>query len=564
MPAEVTEIAAVVSEKICDIFPSYARVARVLPDKNAVELDVAVDGTPVGLDVEGFWPEGCTLSAERKRAWFWQYHRAMGCHQCTAILAMVMKGLCDNGLPLVHNGAPVVDVLVLNTLRFDVSDLLSGKGLLRVHDPVTNTTVPVIASHEAMSRLHELGRDICYRLGMQLPDGDKDGRRNNMKKDFPETYVGTVPHWWVAVVTCNGGAYEMVHIDVCGAAYDPAALVSTGETFVSLKVFSTQEYDLVPNTDPGMEHKLIMLPNLSKRAAGEMNNLISLQPKSVRHFHCHHSEGAVEVTPLETYIERKPIDDAMVAKVRDLVQSIMRDEVKKLPVGSRVLICNIQSKPHLNGRNATIQDRAESGRIGVLIDRTKKPISVKTTCIQIPSQTPPYRTLEELRGLNDGQEEADAIHETLSQRQKSQIKRKLDLNDPAVNKVLLAIRSGQTGFTRLADPEYKRGVEALIQPPLNSLLPPEAVKNFRNGWVLSNHPKAGEAMAIINLFKATKQRLMTEHPECVLPNGAVMAIPGSELSRVQDSSVTKIRSDTELAFVFRRLDELGLFVNPAK
>ena len=113
----------------------------------------------------------------------------------------------------------------------------------------------------------------------------------------------------------------------------------------------------------------------------------------------------------------------------------------------------------------------------------------------------------------------------------------------------------------MADSEYKRGVKEFTLPPLNSLLPPETIALFKNCYELSNHPKAMEAINIINLLKAAKQRMMNllVHPNC-----EVEAHPGSEMLRVYESAQRKIRCDEELAYVFESLDELGLYVNPVK
>jgi hypothetical protein len=489
----------------------------------------------------------------------------------------------------------VVDVLVLNCGELDVSDIISSDRALRVHDPVTDTTVPVIATHATMEKMYGLGEEVCFRLGMQLPDEEGEVW-TKMKKHCPEAYDTTVPHWWVAVVVVvedqgtREKEYTMVHLDLCGAAYDPSSLVMApgSGTLVSLKVFTTPEYEMIPNTDPDMSHKLIMTPTLSSRVVGKelgtatnWKGVISLQPKSLRHFRCYHKErslgkvtaASIEVTPLATFIERRPLEEAMNAKISDLILRLQNIHIKNLDVGSKVFVCNIQSKPELNGlsgiiKKATGKDHVASDRIPVLVSGVKKPISLKPSCIQLPPQKQPYRTLEELKSLNciaeDAQETAEDQYESMSEMQKSQIRNKLDLNDPAVSKVLQSMYSMQTGFTRFADPEYKRGVKELIQPPLCSILPPEALNTFRQSYELSNHPKAGDAIQIINLLKAAKQRLMTEHPEWVLPNGAVQVQPGSEIMRVQASVQKKIRSDAGLAYVFQRLEELGLYMNPAR
>jgi hypothetical protein len=54
------------------------------------------------------------------------------------------------------------------------------------------------------------------------------------------------------------------------------------------------------------------------------------------------------------------------------------------------------------------------------------------------------------------------------------------------------------------------------------------IATFWQSYELSNHPKASDAIKIINFFKAMKQQMLGEHPEWVLPNGTVM-----DLRRVQ-------------------------------
>ncbi|KAL3765772.1 hypothetical protein ACHAW5_004179 [Stephanodiscus triporus] len=82
-------------------------------------------------------------------------------------------------------------------------------------------------------------------------------------------------------------------------------------------------------------------------------------------------------------------------------------EVKSLVVGPNVLICNIQSQPQLNGRSGTTQkasgkQKVEIGdRIPVLVDGTKKPISLKFSCIELVSKKKPYRTLKELQNSEE-------------------------------------------------------------------------------------------------------------------------------------------------------------------
>jgi hypothetical protein len=51
----------------------------------------------------------------------------------------------------------------------------------------------------------------------------------------------------------------MLHLDICGAAYDPKALVKTPDsagTLVSPKSFVTPGYEMIPNIDGPLAHYL--------------------------------------------------------------------------------------------------------------------------------------------------------------------------------------------------------------------------------------------------------------------------------------------------------------------
>jgi hypothetical protein len=104
----------------------------------------------------------------------------------------------------------------------------------------------------------------------------------------------------------------------------------------------------------------------------------------------------------------------------------------------------------------------------------------------------------------------------------------------------------------------------IVRPPLDAILPTPLIKRLKDGVELSNHPKAGDAMKIINMMKAGKQRFAQDHPTLINNDGLITVLPGSDMSRMQKSIVKKIRSDKELYFVFQRPEELGLYVNPAK
>ena len=74
-------------------------------------------------------------------------------------------------------------------------------------------------------------------------------------------------------------------------------------------------------------------------------------------------------------------------------------------------------------------------------------------------------------------------------------------------KALPVIRFGMT-FTSYGDAEVKRGVGKILKAPLYTVLGEEITECLRPGYELSYHTKANEAIKLINLSKAAKQRIL--------------------------------------------------------
>lgn len=578
-PSDVAEIAAIVSEKACTVFPNYICASHIHNDKRTIEIGGSVD--PIYNSVDKFWPKDCPLSKEKKRDFFWQYHRSRGCGPFAACLAKVLKDLSDSGVKLTYDGHAIVDILVMNAGEFDVSDILAagGKGdaVLQVYDPVTGTTIPSIATYETMERLSDLGESVCNRLGMKAPVDDDKGKikKAALKKYRPESFAGSCPHWWVAAVfetksvITGEKEYHMIHLDICGAAYDPKALVKAPGTdaLVSLQTFTTLEYDLRPSTDEGMQHKLSMTAVTSNRnntfLRGE-NGQVVLQPKSIRHFRCYHKNDSsqIEATPVQTYLERNAFDDDEDARISEIVSSIHERVILKLPVGSQVTVCNIQSKPELNGRSATVcksndSDNIPDDRVPLLIKGQRRPKALKATCILLPTvKTRQYRSLEDrLNEYNQSLKKVEDSIPSWSPKQESDITRAMD--DPDVVNAISVIHTGKLVFSSYGDPAFKRGIAKILSPSLDGFLPNELTQRIRAGYQLSNHPKADDAIKIIMLLKATKQRFM-ERQQRGIPDDMEQVV------KAQRSAAQRIRNDEGLNFVFNKLVELGLYpVNPA-
>ena len=237
--------------------------------------------------------------------------------------------------------------------------------------------------------------------------------------------------------------------------------------------------------------------------------------------------------------------------------------ILKLPVGSNVTICNIQSKPEWNGCSATVckskdSDKIPDDRVPLLIKGEKNPKALKAACVLLPAvNTRQYRTLQErLKEYNQSLKALEDKVPSFTRKQKSNINRALD--DPDVATALSVIHTGKLVFSSYGDAEFKRGIAKLLSPPsLEGLLPKELSQRARAAYQLSNHPKADDAIKIIMLLKAAKQRFMEQQQRGIMCDM-------DQINRAQTSAARKIRSDVGLNFVFDKLVELGLYpVNPA-
>lgn len=107
------------------------------------------------------------------------------------------------------------------------------------------------------------------------------------------------------------------------------------------------------------------------------------QPKSVRHFRCYQIErqspemsaSAIEVTPLQTFLQRNEFDDTNNVLIDELVETLQQPQaLKNFQIGTKVLVRNIQSKPELNGRSGIITKEKVYvvGRLHVLVHMARE------------------------------------------------------------------------------------------------------------------------------------------------------------------------------------------------
>ena len=505
MPAiELCEVAAEVSARVPRWQPCGARCTRII-DEQTIEL-----APEPGVCLDTFWPEGCVASEEWKRNRYWEYQRSFACHSIVSVFAFVMKRLCDSGVQLAHKGQPVVDLLVCNTTEFDVADLLSS--CLRLHDPISGVTIPTISTYESQDRLRELGEAACRRLGWGMPADDVESAGKKMKEARPQSYSTCVPHWWLVAIV--GSERMHVHVDLCGPTYDRGAFVEHKAFSTPLHVFSTPGYFIRPH--PTLAHKFVLTPELS--AGDPENTTISLQPMSIRHLRCFHrpDTSAVEITALDTILARElpgaDSDAQLIGVFAELCDELLVTAIER---GTPVIICNIKSKPELNGCRGRVHSLARDGRVPVLVQGHTSPMKLKPSCIRLLQSRKQYSALEGLRrdyeespaGKLEAQGRAAAAaaaaDKPISAKDKATMQRVLSSPSPGVQKVLDAMHSSKMAFSMFQDPEFESGLRQLLTPPLDQIFPPDARDKFNKGLALAAHPQAQAAIKLINLMKAS-------------------------------------------------------------
>lgn len=207
-----------------------------------------------------------------------------------------LKQFCDTEVPLQYETDKVVDISVINADSFDIHDLAQTRSL-KLRDSQSGYTVRFPSTLESMDLLRNVTTDVRKRFRLSTLKASSTERCRKLRDT--KAYENTTPHWWVAAIL--EGEREgiqkrlMVHINVCGAAYDDAGLRLQGGSLVSLQVFTTPEFSLIPGeeylvvTEEDVSKMFFMTSKLAQGYGDSQLN--SMQPKSVRHFHCCHWEG---------------------------------------------------------------------------------------------------------------------------------------------------------------------------------------------------------------------------------------------------------------------------------
>ena len=463
----------------------------------------------------------------------------------------------------------------MNTTELDVSDIPQDR-ILRLRDPISGIVVPAMSTHENKDLLRQIGKDVCLRFGFHVPPKEADDEARRAQRI--EAYKGTVPHWWVAVIvegTCGEVTERrMVHLDVCGAAYDDTAFRMHEGAPVSLQVFATSEYDLVPAKMFGksiggedLSHKFVMT---SSTTGPGNRKYCSLHPLSVRHLRCFHwkEKVGVEVTPVDTFIKRNMRGfPGCYDRWLDTVVQLQHKFLLRAPAGTEVIVCKLQKRRDLNGKKAVVHASNSTGaptdRIPVLVEGLPNPVSIKPSCARLPSKRA-YSSFDELLSRVDAVNKLPAeLPKPLSRKTRASLQKRLAA-DAELRDAMEKLTSGKVTISYYGDAEFVRGIRRLSEPPFDALLPASMIASIRDGLEVADHPQAEAVFAILKVCRSAKLKALQRDPGLVRGGGGVAISEECELFRLLQSVAKKIRASAGLMEVFEAMDRKGLFHNPVR
>ncbi|GMH40740.1 hypothetical protein BSKO_08644 [Bryopsis sp. KO-2023] len=501
------------------------------------------------------------LSPEEKERCHLKLHRAIGCDGHVHAVAEGLKELCDSGIPLSYEGDRVVDIWVMNTTMFDVSDLPSTS-ILKLRDPISGVTIRVLSTYEDQDMLRSVGADVCRRVGFGVPEASA----------APKAAMTSAPHWWVAAIVEGQGERRMVHVDVCGAAYGDSGFRRQDGELVSLLVFTTPVYELcksLPKRMVGQDlsHKFLMEPNVSTKEG----KIKFLQPLSVRHLRSFHAKdgSSVEVTPLETFVRRRNKNGVLGAKWSRLVAALRDELVLITPPGTGFVVCNLEKRPELNGRKGRVHESVilepPTDRVPVWVDGVGNPFKLKTNCVRLTTRKQ-YSSFEQI--FQRVQKASRAIEEQIDSVKPVPKKAAAAFSKALKKDAVLAhawstLMSGKMTVSFFEDKKFVQGIRKLCSPPFDAVLPPFMMPPLTDGLAVADHPKAAETFAILKMCKTAKLRAMEENPG-IVRGGAVQVDKGSDFYQVLTRIAEKVKADPGLTEVFDMMDRNHQFPNPVK
>lgn len=585
---DIEQVSAQISQRLTDWDPLFVKVTNVMDEKT---FEITSCDHPVGL--EEFWADdrdNAILSRKQKERLHLQYHRSFGTHGKVLAFVSALQVLCDSGISFHYDGRPVVDILVATTPEFDISDIMETR-VLHIIDPVHHMAGHAVNNHERIENLRMLDRKAYRKLGMEAQSSRQSVEY--IKTHRPVAYRGSMPHWWVIAVTegpkLSGVTQRsMVHIDVCGAAFDDLGFQLLDGKLVSLHVFTTPEYVLLKNTSSSRDLKpeilssrrFIMHSGTRSTVSGLNNIVYCPQPYSMRHLRCFLPQGGssvasgphIDVFSLDTFVSRSTqFMPGNLAQWYRIISELRHKLVLEIPPATPVVIQNLKKRPELNGRNGDLvmgENAAMlAGRVAVTIKGEAAPLSLRTTCIAL-TDSPQYKShaeiLEEVeKSESDTGNPTTEVLESISKDEEEACYKALH-GDSSLMRALDMLNSNNITIASFADPSLAESLKKLTIPPFDRIIPMERIDNLKEGLAIADHPKFSEAFKIVKLINHAKQRVRETDPGMIAGDGSVLIGDGSDFERLVREVTKKIKHDKGLTEVFELMNERKLFPNPVE
>jgi hypothetical protein len=233
---------------------------------------------------------------------FWKLYTSSGCDTITFQLASTISELIKRNFTITYRNEPITNIFIVNTVAFDVSDLIATQPTILTWEDGTKIALPLFSTYaniKAFKSAHLrkasefLGRGVVDPT-KQCPDSQLDaivslcGLKDNE----------IAPYYWFCAQTKDN---KLVHIDLSAPAYNVHDYFETTDLNTMkvsegpVLVFETDNYQLDPNEVVGFEHKFWISDTVWPYTK-------VLYP-DLRHFNAVRRGVKLQVTPLPTYLD---------------------------------------------------------------------------------------------------------------------------------------------------------------------------------------------------------------------------------------------------------------------
>lgn len=405
MEIELTTVAAMVSHIPLGAKGETHTVFKILSE---VCYEVVQMNVP-GVATAGNTFSNATSEEEAENA-FWKLYRSGGCHQYVLVLVSILQKLADHSFTIVHDGSRLSNIMVINTMALDVSDIISrgqeptvvvpGAMIGERKDvelPLYSTyhNVNALAKKAAIRKAHAfLGRGVF----VEVPKKKTQDAIASLTGTAPS---GLVPHWWICAFTKN---QKMVHVDLCAIAYGLPSCklgldVDSGLFHCSpVHVFETSKYMLAPHPqESSFPHKMIMTNQI-------WPSILRERPSELHFKHVSKSLH-LEVTPLPEFLQlhqKKNKKEPVLARLDELVDKFTAYFVTTATIGTGIVTTGLQNLSFNDKKGRIVKgDSYDPSRVAVLLEGKEDPVKVKSQNLRFGriSCTPQVLSLQQLKDI---------------------------------------------------------------------------------------------------------------------------------------------------------------------